>query len=161
MSELYDLLTLGVWSAAGLVLGWGWLFVQSSGGTLDIDAGDAQVAAAIALAMPPTWLAWFGRGVLSGRTWGQSRTGLFVEGNRRGRALRFAAHPLAGPLWTWLTLLMLAAGQPLLAIATAIMLGAVVLGGMVSFLGWVFRPEARSVHDRIAGTRVSMSGAPS
>lgn len=154
MSELYDLLSLGAWSVAGVALGWGWLFVRSSGGAVDIDVSDAQIAAAIALAMPPAWLAWFARGVLSGRTWGQSRAGLFVEGTRRQRALRFAAHPLAAPLWVWLTLLLLAAGQPVPAIATGIVTAAVCLGATASFLAWIFWADARAVHDRIARTHV-------
>ena len=161
MSALYDLLTFGVWSAAGLALGVVWLFVRSSGGAVDIDVRDAQIATAIVLAMPPAWLAWFARGVLSGRTWGQSRAGLLVEGTGPRRALRFAVHPLAAPIWTWLTLVLLAAGQLLPAIATTIVLGAVLLGGLVSLLGWVFRPGTRAVHDRIAGTRVVARGAHS
>ncbi len=154
MSTCWDVLALVAWCAVGCALGGVWLFVRSSGGAVDIAPGDARVGAAIALATPPAWFAWFASGVLSGRTWGQARTGVFVAGSGPQRALRVAAHPLAGAVWAWLVLVLLAAGQILAALVTLIVLGAVILGAAVSLGGWVFRPAAPAVHDRIARTRV-------
>lgn len=161
MSALYDSLALAAWSALGCIAGGAWLFVRSAGGAVDLDVRDAQIGAAIVLAMPPAWFAWYASGAWSGRTWGQTRAGLFVEGTGARRMLRFAAHPLAAPLWAWLTLALLAAGQFLAAMATTVVLGAVVLGAIASLLGWVFRPEAPAVHDRIARTHVLVSETPS
>ncbi len=157
-SALYDAFTLVAWVSLGCLLASAWLFVRSSYGAVDVEVRDAQAAAAVVLAMPPTWLAWYSRGLLQGRTWGQTRGGVRVEGTARQQILRFVMQPLALPLWSWVTVIFLASGLPLVAAGVVILMGAITFGALVSSLEWLFVADSRAVHDRVAGTRLVRAG---
>lgn len=153
-SALYDALVLAGWLAVSAAAAMGWIVARSSGGAVDLAEADAQIAAALVLAALPAWFAWYGNGVIEGRTRGQVRTGLHVEGSTRRRLVRFAAHPLAIPVWVWLGLVALAAGLPWVGVAILVVTVALGLGALGTLLGWLLLPGTLAIHDRLAGTRL-------
>jgi hypothetical protein len=68
--------------------------------------------------------------------------------------LRLATHPLALPLWGWLTLTALHSGLPWLWLPSAAVVIAVALAGLLSFALLLARPELSAIHDLIARTRL-------
>lgn len=145
--------------AFGVVLSVAWLLPRTDRGREDVASGDAMIAAALIAATLPAWAAWT---VLSVRrhaaTPGQRRVRLRVapvEGARAyTRYVRLAVHPLALPLWGWLTLSALLSGLSWLPLLPIVGGGVVALAGVVSLLMLLVRPTLRSVHDRIARTEL-------
>lgn len=146
--------------ASGVVLSVAWLLPRTDRGREDVANGDALIAAALIGAALPAWAAWM---VLSVRrhaaTPGQRRVRLRVvpvEGARAyTRYVRLAVHPLALPLWGWLTLSAFLSGLSWLPLLPIVGGGVVALAGAVSLLMLLVRPALRSVHDRIARTELA------
>jgi hypothetical protein len=150
----FDAATLLVALCVAGVAATGWLLARTEAGRLDVREADARIAAALVLATPPAWLAWFAPAAVRGVTPGQRRAALEVDGTGLARALRLALHPLALPLWGWLALALLAAGLPLVSIVPALAAAFVLLLGAGSAVLWAASPGSRALHDRLARTRL-------
>jgi hypothetical protein len=139
-----------------LIVALAYLLARTAWGRFDVGLGDALVAASLLGAGVPAWAAWqLARLQLEGATLGQRRLGLAVEARAPWRRLaRFAAHPLAVPVWGWLALTALIAGLPWLPLLPALAGGLVLLAGLVSLAMLAVDPDARGLHDRLAGTRL-------
>ena len=144
---------------AGTAAG-GWLLARTDTGRLEVRDADARFAAALVLAVPPGWLAWFLPGIARGATPGQRRAHLEVRGSIVARLNRVALHPLALPVWGWLALTLVAFGTPRLGVAVAFVAAFVVTLGVASCLLWVISPSSRALHDRLARTRLVRTRPP-
>ena len=142
----------------------GLLLLRTDLGRTDVGDGDAVAAVSLVTAAAPAWAAWMAARVRrDGVTPGQRRAGLRVS--RRGgerpagawrRQLRLAVHPLALPLWGWLTLTALLSGVPRLWLPPAFIATAVAFAGLLSFVLLLAEPQRRALHDRIARTRLAL-----
>jgi uncharacterized RDD family membrane protein YckC len=138
----------------------GWLLARTETGRLEVRDADARLAAALVLAVPPTWLAWLVPGVARGATPGQRRAHLEVRGSLVARVNRLALHPLALLLWGWLALTAFAFGTPRLGVAVAFLAAFVLALGLGSFVLWMISPTSRALHDRLARTRLVRTAPP-
>jgi len=129
--------------------------VQSGGGARDLTSSTATVGWAIALAAIPAWLGALGHAtVTESATPGQRRAGTTVEGSPVRRLVRLAIHPLSALGWWWVTVVAILATLPGVPFLLAAMTMSVATGGGISALLILRDPDARSLHDRIAGTRL-------
>ncbi len=144
----------------------GWLLARTAWGRDDATSFDTSLALGILAAAPAAWLAHLGYAlVTTGATPGQRARGLRVEAAssraqarpRAFRALRLAVHPFAAAGWAVLALTLLLAGAWEIATVPATIATAVLLGGIGSLAVILVAPEARTPHDRVAGTRVVRS----
>lgn len=146
---------LGLLTGA-LIVALAYLLARTAWGRFDVGLGDALVATALVGATVPAWVALQCASLLAaGASVGQRTLGLAVEARAPWRRLaRLAAHPLAAPAWGWLTLTTLIAGLPWLPLLPAVAGALVLVGGAVSLVLLLARPEAPALHDRVAGTRL-------
>ena len=140
-----------------------WLLLRTGFGRADVGGGDAVAALSVVGATLPAWAAWLALTVRrDGCTPGQRRARLFVELAAAAattpwrRQVRLAAHPLALPLWGWLTLTALLSGLPWLWLPVAAGGMAVALAGLLSFALLLARPELSAIHDLLARTRLAV-----
>jgi len=138
----------------------GWLLARTDAGRLEVRDADARFAAALVLAAPPGWLGWILPGAVRGATPGQRRAELEVRGSLVARVNRLAFHPLALPLWGWLSLTFIALGTPRLAVAVAFVAAFVFALALGSLILWVISPTSRALHDRLARTRLVRAAPP-
>jgi hypothetical protein len=138
-----------------------WLLARTAWGRDDVSDLDSSVALALLAAGPAAWLAWLGYALATGHaTPGQRARGIAVEFTRGGRAtpaLWLAAHPFGAMGWLLIALMLLLAGAWEGAAVIAVLAALALLGGLVSLAIALARPEARGLHDYIAGTRVVRS----
>ena len=140
----------------------GWLLLRTDLGRTDVGEGDAVAAVSLVAAAAPAWSLWLAARVRrDGATAGQRLAGLRVsrraDGGPNGawrRQLRLAVHPLALPLWGWLTLTALLSGVPRLWLPPAFIAAAVAFAGLLSFVLLLAEPQRRALHDRVARTQL-------
>jgi uncharacterized RDD family membrane protein YckC len=140
----------------------GWLLARTAWGRDDASDFDSSVALALVCAAPAAWLARLGYSMWTyAATPGQRAQGLRVEvpGEEARdpagpRALRLALHPFASAGWGVVTMTLLLAGAWQVAAVMGALALLVMVGGVASLAIVIARPDARAVHDRIAGTRV-------
>ncbi len=150
-----DLVFGGMASLSATLVAGAWLLVRTGWGRDDVGAGDATFAAALLLAATPAWLAWTAlRLARDGATPGQARYRLSVRGGTRQRLTRLACHPTAVPGWCWLAVLAATARMESIAVAGLGVGVVVALGGLVTAARILIHPEARALHDLVAGTRL-------
>lgn len=114
-----------------------WLFVRTQAGRHDATELDALLAAAFLLAVPPAWFVWIATGDAGA---GGGPAVVTSSGLRVGRLM---VSPVALPLWAWLALVASAAGQPLAAVAIALLGAVVALRGVAALVRWLVRPVPR------------------
>ncbi|MBT5773830.1 MAG: hypothetical protein HOH95_05585 [Dehalococcoidia bacterium] len=136
-----------------------YLLVRTSWGATDASDFDSALAAALLLAVPPTWAMWLLMSAVEHRaTPGQRHAGLVVardEGAGRGaRARRMALHPISLPFWFWVVAVLLLLGVPLVPWAVLLWSALVGIGGLASVVLLAVRPRTPAVHDWVARTRV-------
>ncbi|MGE3855459.1 MAG: RDD family protein [Dehalococcoidia bacterium] len=138
-----------------------WLLARTAWGRDDPSGVDASVALALVAAAPGAWLARVGHAlVLAHATPGQHARGLRVERTRevapdRGAyALRLALHPFGAVGWALTAGTLYLAAAPEAALTIAAIAAIVATGGAVALAIVLVAPDARALHDRIAGTRV-------
>lgn len=157
--DAFALLPLLLAAGAAAVV---WLLLRTAWGRDDPSSLDASVALSLVASAPGAWLARLGYGLVAADgTPGHRARGIRVHvmrGARTGRgarAVRLALHPFAAAGWGLLALTVYLAALPAEA---AIAIGAVavfvLLGGLVSLAIVVAAPDARALHDRVAGTRL-------
>ncbi len=136
-----------------------YLLVHTSWGATDVTDFDSALAAALLLAVPPTWAAWLLMSVVEHRvTPGQRRAGLAVARDadawRGARARRMALHPISLPFWLWVVAALLLLGVPMVPWAVLLWSALVGIGGLASLVLLAVRPGTPAVHDWVARTRV-------
>ena len=159
-AALIDLGALFGGALVALMAGFTYLLVRTNWGSTDASDFDSAIAAALLLAVPPTWAGWLLLSVKEHRaTPGQRRAGLVVarreDGWRGGRLLRTALHPLSLPFWLWsLAMLRPLLAVPVLPWPVLLWSALVVIGGLVSVVLLALRPRTPAIHDWVARTRV-------
>jgi len=140
-----------------------WLLARTAWGRDDPTSVDASIALSLVAAAPGAWLARLGHAlVVSGATPGQRARGLRVERTRAvaptatdgARVLRLALHPFGAVGWALVAGTLYLAAAPEAAVAVAGIAALVLAGGAVSLAIVLVAPDARALHDRLAGTRV-------
>lgn len=146
-------------SLLATLLAFAYLLVRTSWGATDVGDFDSALAAALLLAIPPTWAAWLLISVAEHRaTPGQRRAGLVLaasETARRGAPqLRMALHPLSLPLWLWSAVMLLLLSVPVLPWLVVLWCSLIAIVGLASFVMLLVQPRSPAIHDQLAGTRV-------
>jgi hypothetical protein len=136
-----------------------YLLVRTSWGAYDASDFDSALAAALLLAVPPTWAVWLLMSVVEHRaTPGQRRAGLTVvrgeDAGRGARTRRMALHPISLPFWLWVVAVLLLLGVPAVPWALLIWSALVAIGGLASVVLLEVRPGTPAVHDWVVHARV-------
>ena len=136
-----------------------YLLVCTSWGAYDTSDFDSALAAALLLAVPPTWAVWLLMSVVEhGATPGQRRAGLARPRNadtgRGAQTRRMALHPISLPFWLWVVAVLLLIGVPVVPWALLMWSALVVIGGLASVVLLAVRPGTPAVHDWVARARV-------
>jgi hypothetical protein len=143
-----------------------WLLARTAWGRDDATDFDSSLALAILAAGPAAWLARLGYALVTTQaTPGQRALGLQVEvtagrafpGHQTARALRLAAHPFGAGGWLLVALTVLLTGAWEIATVIAAVGGLLLIAGIVSLAVVLVAPDARGLHDRMAGTRLVRS----
>lgn len=158
LASLVDLLSALPPLVIAALLATAWLLLRTSAGREDARGIDTAIALAIVGAVPPLWLARLAIGLVTrGATPGQYARGLRVTTTRApttSALLRLALHPFGAIGWGWIAAVLALAHMyeaAALFAGPALLVG---LGGLASLVMILVDPDARALHDRVAGTRV-------
>ena len=152
--------------ALAALLAVAWLLTRTAWGRDDPSSLDSSVALALLAAGPAVWLARLGYAAVTAHaTPGQHARGLTVvaRGERVeglhpvARAARLLLHPFGAVGWALLAFTLLLAGAWPLAAVTGTVALFTLFGGLGSLVAILVAPDARGLHDRLAGTRVVRS----
>ncbi len=161
---LRDLGVLAAGLSAAALTAFAFLLARTAAGRFDAGAGDTALAAALMLAVPPTWVGWLAISIgRHGVTPGQHRAGLVRRTThpcslpRVRRLLGAALHPLTVPVWLWLCAMLALLAVPALPWLVLAWSGIVSVGAVGSLAlllsGW----RSATIHDQVSCTRLRIS----
>lgn len=159
LATAIDAMTGLLFVISGIILAIAWMLFRTDLGLYDVGDTDALVGASLIASAVPAWFTWLSLRIQNvGSTPGQSWANLSVSTDKNSlslrRQFRLLCHPLAVPVWSWITGTTALTDLPWLWLLPATITIIVLVGFLTSLTILIVRPRMSSLHDLIAGTKL-------